>query len=250
MKKMNSYRISDTLMTECMDIPFPHVPEQDGVENTLYQQLQHALMERTVLRRILTTSQQRIEILEETNIRQRQKLIRLAEKLMQAHRFGYYDELTGLPNRRLLFDRFKQAMAQSNRQHKRIALLFIDLDKFKSINDELGHTAGDKLLQQFAEHLITCIRYGDTACRYGGDEFVIMLPEIDNPKDAAVVAEKIHARLSEPYVVDDTAIVISASIGTTIYPADGKNCSELIKQADISMYLAKTRSKLPIVNRL
>lgn len=100
---------------------------------------------------------------------------------------------------------------------------------------------GDKLLLQFAERLITCIRYGDTACRYGGDEFVIMLPEIDSSEDAAVVAEKLRAQLSRPYRVDDTAIVISASIGTSIYPADGKNCSELIKQADVAMYRAKTQ---------
>lgn len=228
-------------MTECIDISLLHASEQGRTENPNHKQLQRSIKELTVLKQELASCQQQIEILNKTNSCQRQRLIRFARKLAQAHYLGYYDELTRLPNRRLLLDRLKQAMAQSDRQHKQIALLFIDVDKFKGINDRLGHTVGDKLLLQFAERLVTGIRYGDTACRYGGDEFVIMLPEIDSPEDAAVVTEKLRIQLSRPYRVDDTAIVISASIGTSIYPADGKNCSELIKQADIAMYLAKTQ---------
>lgn len=136
-------------------------------------------------------------------------------------------------------------MVQSDRQHKQIALLFIDLDKFKGVNDKLGHETGDKLLQQFAERLINSIRYGDTACRYGGDEFVIMLPEIDDMEDAATVTKKICDQLSMPYLVDGTVIEVSASIGTAIYPAGGRNCCELIKHADIAMYLVKTRKNHP-----
>lgn len=167
------------------------------------------------------------------------------KKLTQAHHFGYYDELTRLPNRRLLLNRLQQAITQSDRQHKQIALLFIDLDKFKSINDSFGHTTGDKLLQMFAERLVACIRYGDTACRYGGDEFLIMLPEMDNLENVAAVTEKIRTQLSMPYVIDGNAIVLSASIGTTIYPINGKNCSDLINQADIAMYCAKANVNRP-----
>jgi len=245
MKKMNSCSISNTIMTECIDTLISHASKQDGAETQIYKQLQLTLKELAVLKQALTTVQQKIEILEATNICQRQKLKRFAIKLVQARRLGYYDELTSLPNRRLLLDRLKQVIAQSDRQHKKIALLFIDLDKFKSINDRFGHATGDKLLQQVAERLITCIRYGDTACRYGGDEFVIMLPEIDSPEDAAVVTEKIRAEFSKPYLMDNTVIIISASIGSiTVYPEDGKNCNELIKQADIAMYLAKTQNTI------
>lgn len=97
----------------------------------------------------------------------------------------------------------------------------------------------------FAERLVACIRYGDTACRYGGDEFLIMLPEMDSSENVAVVTEKIRTQLSIPYEIGGHAIVLSASIGTTIYPIDGKNCSELINQADIAMYCAKTNVKHP-----
>lgn len=239
MKKMHLYSI------EGIDASLLHTSEQDGSEHR-NKELQYALMELTVLKQALANSQQQIEKLKTINRCQRQKLIRFARKLVQAHHLGYYDELTNLPNRRLLLNRLKQAMAQSDRQHKQIALLFIDLDKFKSVNDKLGHEAGDKLLQQFADRLINCIRYGDTACRYGGDEFLILLPEIDSIEDAAAVTKKICDQLSMPYLVDGTVIKVSASIGTTVYPADGRNCDELIKHADIAMYLVKTqKTSLP-----
>jgi len=172
-------------------------------------------------------------------------LIRLAQRVAQARHFAYHDELTGLPNRSLLLDRLRQAVAQASRQHKQVALLFLDLDGFKGVNDRFGHAAGDTLLQQVAERLAACIRGGDTACRYGGDEFVIMLPEIDGAESAAAVAQKIHGHLAAPYVVDGQAITVTASIGAAVYPADGKDCSELIKQADIAMYLAKVHSSPP-----
>jgi diguanylate cyclase (GGDEF)-like protein len=117
-------------------------------------------------------------------------------------------------------------------------LLFIDLDKFKNVNDRLGHAAGDKILQQVAERLSARIRIGDTACRYGGDEFVVMLPEIDGNESAATVIEKIRTHLATPYLLDDTIISVTASTGTTIYRT-GQNCNDLIKQADIAMYFAK-----------
>jgi len=227
------------------------VTGQEDAGARVYALLNHALSEFAELKRELATSQlnsknaqQHIETLAETNRNLKQKLIRLAKKCAEAQHFGYHDELTGLPNRSLLLDRLKQAMAHSARQHKQVALLFIDLDKFKSVNDKLGHAVGDKLLQQVAERLATCIRYGDTACRYGGDEFVIMLPEIDGQENAAAVTEKIRSHLAADYVVDGNAIAITASIGVAVSRDGGQNCSDLIKQADIDMYLAKTHSGL------
>jgi diguanylate cyclase (GGDEF)-like protein len=234
MEKMHSSN------AENIDASLLHTSDQVSAEK-----LQSSLVELAILKQMLAATQQQIEILNKINICQRKKLIRFAKKLTQAHHFGYYDELTRLPNRRLLLNRLQQAITQSDRQHKQIVLLFIDLDKFKSINDNLGHATGDRLLQMFAERLVASIRYGDTACRYGGDEFLIMLPEMDSPENVAVVTEKIRTQLSIPYVIDGNAIVLSASIGTTVYPINGKNCSELINQADIAMYCAKANVNHP-----
>ena len=226
---------------------------QEGAENPVFGQSQHSPSEPAELKRALATSQQQlkvaqrqIETLVESHAYLRQKLIRLAKKYAQALHFAYHDELTGLPNRSLLLDRLQQAMAQSDRQHKQVALLFIDLDRFKSVNDTLGHEVGDKLLQHVAKRLTACIRYGDTACRYGGDEFVIMLPEIDGQESVSTVTEKIRAHLAVSYVLDDVVIEVTASIGTAVYRNDGQDCGDLIRQADIAMYLAKARSNPPI----
>lgn len=155
---------------------------------------------------------------------------------------AHHDELTGLPNRSLLLDRFNQAVAQGARQGKQVALLFVDLDGFKSVNDRFGHTAGDRLLQQVAKRLTACIRACDTVCRFGGDEFVIMLPEVGSMDDAATVAEKIRAQVSAPYVVSDSTLMVTASIGTAVYPVDGWEYGDLIEQSDMDMYRAKVRN--------
>lgn len=130
-------------------------------------------------------------------------------------------------------------MVQSTRQQKQVALLFIDLDKFKNVNDRFGHLAGDKLLQQVAGRLAACVRYGDTVCRYDGDEFVVMLTEVDAKESAVAMMEKIRSRLSLAYVLDGHVIEITASIGISVYKADGQNYNNLIKQADFAMYVAK-----------
>ncbi len=135
MKKIKACSILGIIMTKCIDTRLLPSAEQGRTANSNYAQLQHSLKELSELKQELTTCQQQIEILNKTNSCQRQRLIRFARKLAQAHYLGHYDELTGLPNRRLLLDRFKQAMAQSDRQRKQIALLFIDVDKFKGIND-------------------------------------------------------------------------------------------------------------------
>ena len=160
----------------------------------------------------------------------------------QARRLANHDALTGLPNRNLLRDRFSQATSQAKRHRKLVAMLLIDLDGFKSVNDKLGHGAGDKLLCAVAARLLDSIRGGDTVCRYGGDEFVIMLPDVEDPAIAAAAAEKILDRLREPDVVDGHQIHMTASIGTAFYPVDGKSYDQLIKHADDAMYRVKARS--------
>ena len=245
MKKLNLCAIPYISEARCTSNQPSYFPGQAGPDNPVHTQLS----ELTELKRALATSQQQlkaaqqqIETLEKNNASLRQKLIRLAKRCAQARHFAYHDELTGLPNRSLLMDRLKQAMVQSARQNKQVALLFIDLDGFKSVNDRFGHAAGDKLLQQVAVRLTACIRYGDTACRYGGDEFVILLPEIDGQDSVEVVTEKIRFHLAASYRVDGNAIAATASIGTAIYRAGRQNCSDLIKQADMDMYHAKANS--------
>ncbi len=247
MRKITLYNMPDFAMAELAS----DASEQESVENPVYGHLQRCLSELAELKEALATSQQQlkasqlqIEMLIENKTRLRQKLIRLAKKYVRARHLGFHDELTKLPNRSLLLDRLKQAIVQSKRHHKQVALLFIDLNKFKSVNDSLGHAAGDKLLQLVAKRLTACIRYGDTACRYGGDEFVIMLPEIENQERLSVVTEKIRSNLAAPYELDGNFIEITASIGAAVYRNDGQDCSDLIKQADNAMYLAKTHSEL------
>jgi len=167
------------------------------------------------------------------------------QAVAQARRLAHHDELTGLPNRRLLLDRFKQVVAQGTRQHRPAALVFLDLDGFKSINDSLGHTVGDRILQQVAARLVACTRVSDTVCRYGGDEFVILLPEFEGQESAVAAAEKIRAHLDTPYVVDGTAIRMTISIGIAVYPVDGEEYGDLIKGSDFAMYRNKARSAAP-----
>jgi diguanylate cyclase len=171
----------------------------------------------------------------------KQKVARLRQAVAQARQFAYHDELTGLPNRRLLMDRFNQAIARAARQHRLVALLFLDLDGFKAINDALGHVAGDSLLKQVAARLSACVRTSDTACRFGGDEFVILLPELESRESAAAAAGKIRAHLAVPYFIGGTEIGVAASIGMALYPVDGKAYEDLLKRSDVAMYWDKAR---------
>jgi diguanylate cyclase len=182
-----------------------------------------------------------IQTLKETNSRLRLDLIELERREAQVRDFAYHDELTGLPNRRLLLDRLNQAVAQAARQHKQVVLLLLDLDGFKSVNDRLGHAGGDKLLQAVARRLTDVIRGADTACRYGGDEFLIMLPEVDNPGMADAVWGKLKLALSEPYVIDGYQVRLTASMGSVVYPTDAQTDAELIRGADGALYRAKAR---------
>jgi len=165
----------------------------------------------------------------------------LTQEVARARQFAHHDGLTGLPNRRLLLDRYNQAVAAATRQHRQVALLFLDLDGFKGVNDTYGHAAGDRVLQQVALRLRACIRSSDTACRYGGDEFVILLPQYEGRERAVAVAEKVCAHLAAPYAVGGTAISVTASIGMAIYPIDGHEYGDLMQVTDRAMYRDKVR---------
>jgi diguanylate cyclase (GGDEF)-like protein/PAS domain S-box-containing protein len=152
---------------------------------------------------------------------------------------AHYDSLTHLPNRALFSDRLKHALIAGARNNKKSALLFLDLDKFKSVNDTLGHLAGDMLLQSVASRLKSCVRESDTICRQGGDEFMILLAEVGSAEDAEKVARKIIAAMSEPHHVAKHELVITFSIGISICPDDAADDETMIKHADDAMYRAK-----------
>lgn len=159
-----------------------------------------------------------------------------------AHRMSHlaqHDFLTGLPNRVLLDDRLRQAMRMDERHHKKLAVFFVDLDRFKPINDALGHSIGDALLQEVANRMRGSLRDTDTVSRHGGDEFVILLPEIDSPSDAELVAEKVLSALSAPHKVEGRELHITASIGVSLYPDHGQDVEALVHYADLAMYEAK-----------
>ncbi|MDO8895671.1 bifunctional diguanylate cyclase/phosphodiesterase [Nitrosomonas sp.] len=154
-----------------------------------------------------------------------------------------HDSLTNLPNRALLNDRITQAIELAKRRGTYLALLFLDLDNFKHINDSLGHSTGDKLLQSIAQDLSTCVRSSDTVSRLGGDEFVILLTQDKHAQDSALTADKILTVLAKPHTIAEHVLYITTSIGISVYPADGQDPETLIKNADIAMYHAKERGR-------
>ena len=158
-------------------------------------------------------------------------------------RSAEHDFLTGLPNRLLLNDRLRQAIAHAKRHKTKVAVLFMDLDGFKSVNDTLGHATGDQLLQSISSRLVSCIRGSDTVGRHGGDEFLILLQEIADKQSAAITAEKILHAVSRSFRVDRYELRVTASIGISIYPDDGLDADTLIRNADAAMYLAKQRGR-------
>jgi diguanylate cyclase (GGDEF)-like protein/PAS domain S-box-containing protein len=155
-----------------------------------------------------------------------------------AHSAGH-DALTSLPNRTLLNDRLSQAIEGAARRHGRLAVLFLDLDAFKHINDSMGHTAGDELLKSVAQRLKSCVRISDTVSRQGGDEFVVLLPDISTAQSAGHSADKIVKALAAPHLVRGKPLTVTVSVGISLYPDDGASAEKLLQYADLAMYQAK-----------
>jgi diguanylate cyclase (GGDEF)-like protein len=149
------------------------------------------------------------------------------------------DFLTGLPNRALLTDRLAQAIALAIRHRKRLAVLYVDLDNFKDINDSFGHSVGDQLLQSAAKRLEHCIRHSDTVSRQGGDEFVVLLSEVESAQDAARVSEKLIKAMANPHLFGDHELNVTLSIGISLFPDDAGDAETLLTNADTAMYHAK-----------
>jgi diguanylate cyclase (GGDEF)-like protein len=160
----------------------------------------------------------------------------LKAELLRAAR---YDELTGLPNRRLFQDRIKSAVARCVRNQRPMAVLYIDVDDFKQVNDTLGHSTGDLLLREVARRLQHCVRETDTVARMGGDEFVVLLEDLQTPDDARAIADKIRGTMRQPIEIDGRMLRIMASIGIALYPEHGREIEQLLKHADNAMYTDK-----------
>jgi diguanylate cyclase (GGDEF)-like protein/PAS domain S-box-containing protein len=163
------------------------------------------------------------------------------------YRLAHYDSLTGLPNRVLFHERLEQAIAHASRNNQYVALLFLDLDRFKHVNDSVGHAGGDILLKEVATRLKGCVRSSDTVARTGGDEFIVLLSDISTEKDLLTVTEKLACQLvdviSHPFYIDSLEFYVSVSIGITSFPIDGNNIDYLVRNADVAMYYAKNRGR-------
>ena len=156
---------------------------------------------------------------------------------------AHYDQLTKLPNRILFNDRMQQALAQAKRNKQQVAVMFLDLDGFKAVNDSLGHNAGDELLLQVAGRLTRCLRATDTVARFGGDEFTIVLPALDDEESIIRIAKKIGEEVAKPYTLDGHEASITTSIGISLYPDDSEDPLHLVEYADTAMYHAKRHGK-------
>lgn len=165
------------------------------------------------------------------------------ESQERLHYLAHHDALTGLPNRVLLQDRLAQALSRSRWHERNIAVLFMDVDRFKIINDTLGHAVGDNLLQQMATRLLECIREGDTVSRLGGDEFAVVLNDLASDEDVLPIAEKMISTLKTPMYIDGHELFVTSSIGISMFPRDGTDSNELLKKADVAMYRAKAQGK-------
>ncbi|MFJ7371254.1 PAS domain S-box protein [Lysinibacillus sp. NPDC098008] len=166
----------------------------------------------------------------------------ITERIMYEEKLTYlafHDTLTGLPNRRLFKERLEQSLSEAERYERKMAVIFMDLDKFKLINDTLGHDVGDELLQQFSKRVQKCLRDSDTLSRQGGDEFTILLPEIQDEKDAISIAKRILDSLQQPWEIGEQVFYTTSSIGISLYPKDGVTKHELMKHADEALYQAK-----------
>ena len=173
------------------------------------------------------------------SIERHQMLKKMKQTQEELRQFAHYDNLTGLPNRKLLYEHLGKAIARARRENNIMAVIFLDLDKFKIINDELGHALGDVLLQSVTKRIKNCMRQNDVLSRQGGDEFIIVLDDIGSKEYISIVAERIRNTLSDVYVLEGKELSISVSIGISIYPEDSFDIDILINKADVAMYNAK-----------
>ena len=194
----------------------------------------------------LASIENKLHVAQQENMRLKARNQRLAAELAmasqrgtEAHHLALHDILTGLPNRLLLMQRLQESISEASQANQALALLFIDLDHFKSVNDCLGHAIGDKLLAVVASRLRAAIRADDTACRYGGDEFVVLLPDVGDAGIVDSIAEKVRDRIEGRYGIDGNDLYIRASVGFAIYPSHGDHCDALLRHADASMYACK-----------
>lgn len=170
----------------------------------------------------------------------------ISEQKAQArriHQLAYYDALTGLPNRTLLMDRCRQALSRAKRGHSQLAMLFMDLDRFKHINDSLGHPVGDALLQAVAQRLEQVVRDTDTVARLGGDEFVVLLENVASPQDVDVSVQRILQAFREPFALEEHSLSVGTTVGVSLYPEHGSDVTSLFKFADLALYQAKESSR-------
>lgn len=161
----------------------------------------------------------------------------------QIERRAHYDELTGLANRHLLRDRLEQAVAHARRQNHGFAVVFIDVDRFKRVNDRFGHCVGDELLRHVGARLSATLRAGDTAARLGGDEFVLLLLEVDDAAAVSTALERLYHALRQPVRIEEREFEVSCSIGCSLFPRDGIDPSSLLRQADLAMYMRKDAAR-------
>lgn len=168
---------------------------------------------------------------------------RVREASAVRERLATYDLLTGLPNRLLIYRLIEQAIARAQRQGRRFALMFVDLDRFKMVNDTLGHRAGDRLLVEVAERLRASVRASDMVGRLAGDEFIVLVEDVDAPEEVQSLAERIRLAVQQPVTIDGQQAQVGASIGIALYPEHGRNLEELLHKADAAMYAVKTAGR-------
>ena len=244
----HSLRSPDGRSIEAAPRMAPHCRQRSAVATAdLLAALAQTRQQLAEMHRQTRAAARQIAALELANDSLLQTVEKLTAQEAQARLYAYHDELTGLPNRRLLKDRLTQALAQSARQAREVVLILIDLDDFKSVNDRLGHALGDEILRMVAARLIATTRSADKVCRYGGDEFVVMLPAARAARTGGAVLRKLQQALITPYDFADFAVRMQASLGMAAFPHDGDRLESLFAKADGALYCAKAaRSTIAI----
>lgn len=233
MPQFNALRALELLKESKLDLPFIIVSGTIG-EETAVAAMKLGASDYLLKDRLVRIGESVKHALAENLLRQNQK-----QSDIRLNYLAHYDPLTNLPNRTLFYDTLSKTLTQAAEKNWQVAVLFMDLDHFKRVNDTLGHGFGDELLVQFSERLLKCIRLRDTVGRLGGDEFALILPMQQGQNNAIIVANKIRDALIPPFVLNGHEIIVTASIGITLYPYDATDCETLIKYADTAMYRAK-----------